>query len=91
MKRLMRFSLILGLAVLGSVLVSPQPCAACSPPTPPTEELTLELESVAIDALQVTPDASYADFAAFLLADPYRDGVFFIFRGESENFRDEFR
>ncbi len=69
MKRLMRFSLILGLAVFGSVLVSPRPCAACSEPDGPTERLTLELESVAIDGLQVTPDPSYADFATFLQAD----------------------
>ena len=80
MKRRVRFSLILGLAVLGSVLVSPQPCAACSPPDPPTEELTLELESVAIDGLQVTPDSTYADFATFLQAFPRPvPAVFFIF------------
>ena len=91
LKRLMGFSLILGLAVFGSVLVSPRPCAACSPLEPETEELTLELESVAIDGLQVTPDPSYADFATFLQADTYSDDVFFIFRGESENFVDVFR
>ena len=79
MKRLMRFSLVLGLAVLGSVLVSPRPCAACSP-ADLTERLTLELESVAIDGLQVTPDPSYADFATFLEAFPNSvDAVFFIF------------
>ncbi len=85
MKRPVRFSLILGLAVFGSVLVSPRPCAACSPAPPPIEELTLELESVAIDGLQVTLDPSYADFAAFPQALSSRT-VFFIFRGESEGF-----
>ena len=81
MKRLMRLSLILGLAVFGGVLVSPRPCAACSP-ADLTERLTLELESVAIDGLQVTPDPIYADFATFLEATPVGAGgraVFFIF------------
>ena len=83
MKRLMRFSLILGLAVFGGVLVSPRPCAACTPPPEgPTERLTLELESMAIDGLQVTPDPSYADFTTFLQAGPGSTGVVFIF-GES--------
>ena len=89
MKRLVHFSLILGLAVFGSVLVSPRPCAACSP-ADLTERLTLELESVAIDGLQVTPDPIYADFAAFLetFAEvSVVDGVFFIFGGESSHLR----
>ena len=79
MNRVVRFSLILGLAVFGSVLVSPRPCAACSLPEGPTERLTLELESVAIDGLQVTPDPIYADFATFLETTGRRGGVFFIF------------
>ena len=82
MKRLMRFSLIVALAVIGGLLVRPRPCAACSQPLGATEQLTLELESVTIDGIQVTPEPSYADFAAFLLAS-YSE-VLFIFRGESE-------
>ena len=90
MNRVVRFSLILGLAVFGSVLVSPRPCAACSPIEPPSEELFLELESLAIDGLQVTPDPSYADFDASVQALSHLQ-VFFIFRGESESFVGSFR
>ena len=89
MKRLTRFSLILGLAVLGGLIASPRSCAACSPAPPSTEELTLELESVAIDGVQVTPNPSYADFAASLQAVGSQT-VLFIFRGESEIFLGSF-
>ena len=84
MKSRVRLSLIIGVAVFGGLLVSPRPCAACSPADPPAEQLTLELESVAIDGV-VTPDSSYAGSATFLLADSYGRGVYFIVRRGSES------
>lgn len=66
----MRRIVVSGLAVLvvcvGAIVVTPAPCAACPPLTWDTEMVTLSIESVSVDGVDVPTPSVYWDVEARL-------------------------